>query len=166
MVVTKITTEQGIVDFYDAFSNCDFETIASMMHEECTLEFPGNFHPNLVHGKDNIVNLLKTMQEGLNGTLKFHTKWAMFQNDMVAAHWYTTANPAHGGAYMNRGVAWFKLKDGLVYEFLDFLDTEIISAFWPKGEPATELKEAERVVNTLYHYAPKSVQSYFDKNVK
>ena len=165
MKTEKITSKQGVIDFYNAFSNSDFDTIASMMHPECTLEFPGRFHPNLVHGREAVVELLKVMQQGLNGSLKFHTKWAIYQGDMTAIHWYTTARPDHGGAYMNRGVAWFKLKDGLVHEFLDFLDTDIISAFWPEGKPTKEFRQANKVVSTLYSYAPKSVQEYFDEHV-
>lgn len=166
MDAIKITNKQGVIDFYDAFSSSDFNTISRMMHPDCTLEFPGNFHPNLVRGRDEIVSLLQTMQQGLNGSLRFHTKWAMFEDDMVAAHWYTTAKPSHGGAYMNRGVAWFKLRDGLVYEFLDFLDTEIIASFWPKGQPTVDFTEPERLVATLRSYAPASVKAYFDAKVK
>ena len=161
----KITSRQGIIDFYEAFSNCDFETISRMLHVDCTLEFPGNFHPNLVHGRETVLNLLQTMQATLNNSIRFHTKWAVFEGDMVAAHWYTTAKTEHGGAYMNRGVAWFKLKDGLVYEFLDFLDTEIISAFWLQGVATEDFTETDRLVNTLYQYAPQNVKTYFDECV-
>ena len=31
---------------------------------------------------------------------------------------------------MNRGVAWYRLEDGLVREFIDSFDTEIVSAFF------------------------------------
>lgn len=163
---TPITNRQGIIDFYNAFSDSNFEVIRNMLHPDCTLEFPGTFHPNLVHGCDNIVDLLTKMQEGLDGSLRFHTKWAMFEGDMVAAHWYTTAKTEHGGAYMNRGVAWFKLKDGLVWEFLDILDTEMLTAFWPEGIATKNFNHANRLVSNLYDYAPESVQSYFDQHIK
>lgn len=163
---TPITSRQSIIDFYNAFSNCKFEVIRNMLHPECTLEFPGTFHPNIVQGCDQVIALLTHMQDGLNGSLRFHTKWAVYEDDMVAAHWYTTAKTEHGGAYMNRGVAWFKLKDGLVYEFLDFLDTEVLTAFWPGGIATKDFNQADRLVNTLYQYAPEEVQIYFDHHVK
>ncbi|WP_028116637.1 nuclear transport factor 2 family protein [Ferrimonas senticii] len=158
---TFITNKQGIIDFYDAFSRSDFDTIAEMLHPDCQFEFPGTYHPNVVRGKSAILALLAAMQANLNGSLRFHTKWAMFDGDMVAAHWYTTATTQHGGAYMNRGVAWFKLKDGLVHQFLDFLDTEIINAFWPQGQDATHFAEANRLVEVLRSYAPAAVNQYW-----
>lgn len=166
MTQNKITSEQGIINFYHAFTNSDFELMATMLHEDCTLEFPGTSFPNVVKGRDNIIALLTGVQQAMGGTLAFHTKWAMFKDDMVAAHWYTTGNPAHGGAYMNRGVAWYKLKDGLVHEFLDFFDTQIITAFWPNGEPTEDFSDAESTVNNLYNYAPQNVQQFFIDSVK
>ena len=44
-----LTSEQGLMDFYDAFSASDFETMRCMMHPECTLEFPGTSFPNRVN---------------------------------------------------------------------------------------------------------------------
>ena len=161
-----ITSEQGIIDFYDAFTKSDFTTMAAMIHEECVLEFPGTSFPNVVKGRENIIALLTGVQQAMNGSLAFHTKWAMFKTDMVAAHWYTTGNPAHGGAYLNRGVAWYKLKDGLIHEFLDFFDTQIVTAFWPKGKLTEDFSEAETCVENLYKYAPERVQIFFDNNLR
>ena len=153
MKTQKITSEQGIIDFYNAFTNSDFETMATMIHEDCRLEFPGTSFPNVVSGRENIINLLTGVQQVMGGTLAFHTKWAIFKDHMVAAHWYTTGKPVHGGAYLNRGVAWYKLKDGLIHEFLDFFDTQIIAAFWPGGNPCSDFTNAEESVERLMSYA-------------
>lgn len=156
-----ITSEQGILDFYTAFSQSDFETMRRMIHPDCTLAFPGSSFPNRVRGRDAIVSLFQNIQAGMNGSLCFHNKWALFKGDMVAVHWFTTGLPAHGGHYMNRGVAWYQLKEGLIYEFQDFFDTEIIAAFWPDGEPCRDFSRAEKAVGRLLTYAiPEALTRY------
>ncbi len=145
--------EQSILNFYDAFYSSDFETMHRMMHPDCTLEFPGSSFPNRVTGRDAIIDLFRGIQAAMGGSLRFHSKWAIFKGDMAAVHWFTTGRPAHGGRYLNRGVAWYRLKDGLVHEFQDFLDTEIIAAFWPDGRPCSDFTAAEKAVGRLVHYA-------------
>lgn len=156
-----LTCEQSILDFYDAFSASDFETMHRMMHPECTLEFPGSSFPNRVTGRDNIVELFRNIQAAMGNSLRFHNKWAIYKEDMTAVHWFTTGSPAHGGRYMNRGVAWYKLKEGLIYEFQDFFDTEIIAAFWPDGSPCTDFAAAQKAVECLLQYAsPEALARY------
>jgi ketosteroid isomerase-like protein len=149
----RITAAQGIVDFYDAFSASDFETMHRMMHPDCTLDFPGSSFPNRTQGREAIIGLFQGVQAAMNSTLRFHNKWALFNGEQVAVHWFTTGQPAHGGRYMNRGVAWYRLEDGLIREFQDFFDTEIIAAFWPGGAPCTDFAKAEALVQRLCAYA-------------
>jgi hypothetical protein len=99
------------------------------------------------------------VQAGFGGSLRFHHRWAMHQpqaaaGDMIAVHWYTTGRTASGGAYLNRGVAWYRLDDGLVREFCDFFDTEIVAAFFPGGTPATDHVSADALVDRLCAMAP------------
>ncbi len=148
-----LTSEQSILDFYEAFSNSDFDTMRRMLHPDCTLEFPGSSFPNRVSGQEAIIELFRGIQEAMGSSLRFHSKWAIFKDDMAAVHWFTTGRPAHGGRYLNRGVAWYKLKDGLIHEFQDFLDTEIIAAFWPQGSPCSDFTAADNAVARLSHYA-------------
>ncbi len=148
-----ITSEQGILDFYAAFSASDFETMHRMIHPDCLLNFPGSSFPNQVAGRENIIELFKGVQAAMNGTLQFHNKWAMFKDNMVAVHWFTTGRPAHGGRYLNRGVAWYQLQNGLIHEFQDFFDTEIIAAFWPQGQACQDFSHAQQAVERLMGYA-------------
>ncbi len=148
-----INSEQGILDFYEAFSTGNFETMARMMHPDCVLDFPGSSFPNRVEGRDSIIELFRGVQTAMGNTLRFHNKWAIYKDDMVAVHWFTTGRPAHGGCYLNRGVAWYKLEGGLIRNFQDFFDTEIVSAFWPDGSPCTDFSKAESLVNRLRTYA-------------
>jgi ketosteroid isomerase-like protein len=154
-----MTNEQSILDFYAAFSASDFKTMARMMHIDCELEFPGSSFPNRMAGRDNIIALFEGVQAGFGGSLHFHNKWAMHQpnasaGDLIAVHWYTTGRIVTGGHYMNRGVAWYRLEDGLIREFLDFFDTEIVAAFFPGGAPATEFSRANALVDRLRAFAP------------
>ena len=158
-----LTSEQGILDFYNAFSISDFETMRRMIHPDCTLEFPGTSFPNRITGREAIIELFRGIQEAMGGSLRFHNKWAIFKDDMVAVHWFTTGSPAHGGRYMNRGVAWYRLKNGLIHEFQDFLDTEVIAAFWPNGTPCSDFTAAENTVERLTHYASAEALARFNQ---
>jgi ketosteroid isomerase-like protein len=155
----RLRSEQAIRDFYDAFSASDFETMMRMLHPECELEFPGSSFPNRVQGRDAIIGLFQGVQAGFGGSLRFHNRWAMHQpkadaGDLIAVHWYTTGRTASGGAYLNRGVAWYRLEDGLVRNFLDFFDTEIVSAFFTGGQPAADFTRADALVDRLLPFAP------------
>ncbi len=102
-----LTSEQGILDFYNAFSISDFETMHRMMHPDCTLEFPGSSFPNRIAGREAIIELFRGIQDAMGGSLRFHKKWAIFKDNMAAVHWFTTGSPIHGGRYINsknRGV--------------------------------------------------------------
>lgn len=152
-------SEDAIRAFYDAFSASDFETMASMMHPDCALEFPGSSFGGRIEGRDSIVGLFQGVQQGFVGSLRFHHRWAIHNphtsaGDLIAEHWYTTGRIATGGAYMNRGVAWYRLQDGLIRDFLDFFDTEIVSAFFPGGQPATDFSHANALVDRLLPFAP------------
>lgn len=87
----RLTGEQGIRDFYDAFSAGDFATLSRMMHPDCELEFPGSSFPNRVAGRDSIIGLFQGVRASFGGSLKFHNKWAMHQpnasaGDLIAVH--------------------------------------------------------------------------------
>lgn len=158
----RLRSEQAIRDFYDAFSASDFATMARMLHPDCELEFPGSSFPSRMRGCDAIIGLFQGVQDGFGGSLLFNHRWAMHQpnadaGDMIAVHWYTTGRTATGGAYLNRGVAWYRLEDGLVREFCDFFDTEIVAAFFPGGEPATDHAATNALVDRLCALAPPEV---------
>lgn len=163
----RITDEQGIRDFYEAFTASDFATMRRMMHPDCVLEFPGSSFPNLITGRDSIMGLFEGVQAVMAGSLKFHIKWAMHQpqasaGDLIAAHWYTTGVTATGGRYINRGVAWYRLEDGLIREFMDFFDTEIIGSFFDNGQPTTDFARANALVGRLRAYAFADAVARFD----
>ena len=158
-----LTSEQSILDFYSAFSGRDFDTMHRMLHPDCTLEFPGSSFPNRVTGREAIIEMFRGIQDAMGGSLRFHSKWAIFKGDMAAVHWFTTGRPAHGGRYLNRGVAWYKLKDGLIHAFQDFLDTEIIAAFWPQGSPCSDFKAADNAVERLSQYASADALARFNQ---
>lgn len=63
---------------------------------------------------------------------------------------------------MNRGVAWYRLEDGLIREFLDFFDTEIVAAFFPGGQPATDHTRADALVQRLRAMAPSEAVARID----
>lgn len=162
-----VMQEQDIYDFYEAFSASDFDTMAAMIHPNCVLEFPGSSFGTRVEGRDNIMTLFRAVQAGFNGSLRFHHRYTLHNpatsaGDQIAEHWYTTGLTTTGGVYMNRGAAWYRLQDGLIHEFLDFLDTEIVSAFFPHGQPTSDFTQANALVNRLRLFAPSDVLTRLD----
>lgn len=160
----RLRSAQGIVDFYAAFSASDFDTMARMLHADCRLEFPGSRFDNVVLGREPIIALFQGVQQAFGGSLRFHPKWAMHQpdaaaGDLVAVHWYTTGRLPQG-PYLNRGVAWYRLEDGLVRDFLDFFDTEIVSAFF--GADATPASAAA-LVERLRGLAPEAALEHLSQ---
>jgi ketosteroid isomerase-like protein len=144
-----VTHRQDLFDYYAAFSRSDFDAMRAYMHPDCVLDFPGSSFGGTTRGREAILDLFRGIQHIMNGTLTFHCRWGVVDGDMAAVHWFTSGKPVHGGDYMNRGVAWFRLEDGLMIEFQDFLDTEIVAAFFPGGAPATDLTQAGRLVEKL-----------------
>ena len=63
---------------------------------------------------------------------------------------------------LERGVAWFRVEDGLVRDFLDFFDTEIVAAFFPSGQPATDFLRANALVDRLRSFAPAEAVARLD----
>jgi ketosteroid isomerase-like protein len=160
-------TEDAIRGFYDAFSASDFDVMGAMLHPACVLEFPGSSFGARVAGRETILELFRGVQAGFRGSLRFHHCYAMHQphasaGELIAEHWYTTGRTVTGGAYMNRGVAWFRIEDGLVRDFLDFFDTEIVAAFFPSGQPATDLLRANALVDRLRSFAPAEAVARLD----
>lgn len=152
-------SEQAIRSFYDAFSASEFDAMEAMLHPDCILEFPGSSFGGQIAGRTAIMELFRGVQTGFGGSLRFHHRFAMHQphadaGDMIAEHWYTTGRTITGGAYMNRGVAWFRLEDGFVREFLDFFDTQIVDAFFPGGRPAENFEQGNVLVDRLRPFAP------------
>lgn len=112
-----------------------------------------------MQGNEAIIGLSQGVQAGFGGSPRFHHRWAMHQpqadaGDRFAVHSYTTDRKAGGGAYMNRGVAWYRLEDGLVREFIDSFDTENVATFFPGGYPAADFTRADALVDRLLPFAP------------
>jgi ketosteroid isomerase-like protein len=158
----RLTSDQSLIDFYEAFSASDFATMTRMLHPDCVLDFPGSSFPNRVIGRDPIMALFRGVQAAMAGTLRFHPRWVLFKPPQAAIHWFTTGAPAHGGRYLNRGVAWFRLEDGLIREFQDFLDTEILAAFWPDGAPCGDFSRSHALVARLREHAPAAALERLD----
>ncbi len=145
-------TGEDLVAFYAAFTRSDFEFMAQMIHEDCVLGFPGSSFGGKTLGREAIIDKFRGVQAALNGTLRFECDWAVVIGDRGVVQWYTFGTPAHAAAYRNRGAAIFRFHDGLIIDFQDYLDTEIIASLWPAGVPGkppahldTLLEKADRL---------------------
>lgn len=162
-----LPSEEAIGAFCDAFSASEFEFMGGMPQADCVLEFPGGSFGGRVEGRETNLELFRNVQAGFGGSLRFQNCCAMHQSrasagEQIAEHWYTTGRTVTGGAYLNRGVDWFRLENGLVRDFLDFFDTEIVAAFLPSGQPATDFLYANTLFDRLRSIAPAEAVARLD----
>jgi hypothetical protein len=135
MAAQELTPEY-LIGYFDAFSDSDFERMASYYHDDISLTFPGKVLGGVTHGKENIVNMFKAVQQMFRGSLKFHCTWAVAIGDKAVVQWFTSGYPQQGGFYKNRGAVIWTFKDGKIIDFQDYLDTDIVTAFVPGPPPA------------------------------
>ena len=144
--MAQISTPEDLIRFYQAFSDSDFNYMLERLHPDCLLGFPGSSFGGNTRGSEAIIEKFRGIQHAMGGTLKFDCQHAWLQDQYGGVQWFTSGQPAHGGRYENRGVVLFRFKDGLIIDFQDYLDTEILAAFWPEGQPASDLSLAEALV--------------------
>jgi len=135
MAETQLTPAY-LIGYFDAFSNSDFDKMASYYHDDIVLTFPGTRMGGRHRGKETLVGMWKGVQTMFNGTLKFKCTWAGICGDKGVVQFYVSGHPQQGGFYKNRGCVIWTFKDGKIIVFEDFLDTDIISAFVPGPPPA------------------------------
>lgn len=69
----RITSSEGIREYYRAFSKGDFDTMLRMTHAQAILEFPVTLGPvNIITGGENVIAFLKNIVASTNNSLRFH----------------------------------------------------------------------------------------------
>lgn len=150
MTETQLTPEY-LIGYFDAFSNSDFEKMASYYHDDIVLTFPGIALGGKHRGIEHIVGMFKGVQQMFKGTLKFKCTWAAVCGDRGVVQWYTEGHPFQGGHYKNRGCVVWTFKDGKIIEFEDYLDTDIVSAFVPGGVPTPPPANVDEITAKAFH---------------
>lgn len=140
-------TGDDLKAFYNAFSGSDFDFMERMLHPDCVLGFPGSSFGGKTVGRKAIMNLFKGIQQIMDGTLRFEVDWAEVVGDRGVVQFYTFGIPPQGGRYQNRGAAIYRFSDGMIIDFQDYLDTEIIQAFWPNGQPSEPPDNIEELLS-------------------
>jgi ketosteroid isomerase-like protein len=65
--------------------------------------------------------------------------------DRGVVQWFTRGFPRQGGHYKNRGCVIWRFEGTKIVDFQDFLDTEIVSAFFPRGVPQVPPADIEQI---------------------
>ncbi len=132
-------TKDYLTAYFDAFSNSDFETMASYYHDDIVLTFPGRVMGGKFTGKETLKEMFQGVQDMFQKTLKFHCTWATVDGNMGVVQWYTEGQLA-GKTYLNRGCVIWTFEGDKIVDFQDYIDTDIISAFLP-GPPPDDIED-------------------------
>jgi ketosteroid isomerase-like protein len=146
----KRISKEHLVRYFDAFSRSDFATMESYYHDDIVLTFPGTAMGGKVRGKQAVCALFRAAQEGFAGTLRFHCTWAGVVGDRGIVQWFTTGKPRMGGDYINRGCVVWRFAGGKIIDFQDYIDTEIVSAFFPGGVPSAPPPDVKRFTDKAF----------------
>ncbi|MHC4470748.1 MAG: nuclear transport factor 2 family protein [Planctomycetota bacterium] len=124
--------EARIRDFFAAVSRGDRDALEAGLAEDVVLEFPGRRFGGRFAGRRKVLVFLRQNQRLFRDGLGFTVHWAGSFGDRTVAQWTNRGVTRDGADYENRGVTVFTVRDGLVAEIHDYLDTELIAKAWPE----------------------------------
>ena len=122
--------EDDVRGFFESLGGGDFEAAATRLADDVTFEFPGSRFGGRVEGKRRVSVFLRQNQRLFRDGLRFDVHWVGLAGDRVVAQWTNAGVTRDGTDYANRGVTIFRLRDGLIVEIQDYLDTEKIAETW------------------------------------
>ena len=128
---SRNVNESEIRGFFEAMCDGDFEAIAGVLAEDVVLEFPGRRFGGRVEGRRRVMVFLRQNQRLFRGGLLFAVHWAGVAGDRAVAQWTNSGATRSGIDYENRGATVFLIRDGLIAEIHDYVDTERIAETWP-----------------------------------
>jgi ketosteroid isomerase-like protein len=129
--VTVTTDPRSVVIRYvEAVRDGDAEVVYESFGEDATWHYPGDLPISKVwRGRDAIVNdFLGGMGPILvPGTMKIELLGTIAEGDRVVAEWTSKAQTVHGGAYDNRCLAIFTVRDGRITSVVEYTDTRHVA---------------------------------------
>ncbi len=129
-----MVTEGDVRAFFDLLEQGEWDRLAGLLAEDVVLEFPGERFGGRFAGRRRVMVFLRQNQRLFRGGLHFEFRWVGASGDRVVVEWTNRGVTRTGKDYANRGATVFVLRDGLVAEIHDYLDTAILERTWPRLE--------------------------------
>lgn len=116
-------------ELYAAISKGDLETYMSYLADDVQWYFIGTHRfGGTFKGKDEIVSkLLTDLAADLEGMIELEIKQLIADGDKVVAEMQGRAMSKAGKAYNNTYCIILTLRDGIVQEIREYLDTELVT---------------------------------------
>lgn len=141
--MTAVLTVDHLYALYNAVANRQWDPLREALHVDCVLGAPGTLLGGRFDGADAVIARMQQWQALFGGTLQYTYHWSLLSSngERGVVQWYCHGHPERGGTYRNRGVTLFRLRDGLVIDWQEFYDTEVVAAIWPREEAAPPTEE-------------------------
>lgn len=117
-----------VVRYVEAVIAGDITVIRDSFAEDATWTYPGDV-PVLSGtwtGRDAIVDDFLSAAAGslfVPGSVTIELTWIIAEGDRVVAEWTAKAQAVNGGAYDNRNIGVFTVRDGRITAVREFTDT-------------------------------------------
>ncbi|MFF7755716.1 nuclear transport factor 2 family protein [Streptomyces sp. NPDC007971] len=130
--MTTTTDPRAVVIRYvEAVRDGDASVIHDSFTEDATWHYPGDLPLSKVwQGRDAIINdFLGSMGPILvPGSLDVELVSTIAEGDRVVAEWTSRAKTVHGGAYDNRCIGIYTVRDGKIASVVEYADTRHVAA--------------------------------------
>lgn len=115
-----------VIRFLEALTQGDIAKAAEAFAENATFWVPGSLpFSGTLHGRKEIVekNLLPSIELGIPGTTRVEFGTMVAEGEYVAAEWTFKRKTARGRDYANQFFGLFRIRDGEIQSFREYLDT-------------------------------------------
>ncbi|MGW2158988.1 nuclear transport factor 2 family protein [Nonomuraea sp. NPDC001699] len=120
-----------VIRYVEAVRDGDADVIFDSFAEDATWYYPSDLPISKVwQGRDAIVNdFLGGMGPILvPGTMEIELVSTIAEGDRVVAEWTSKATTVHGGAYDNRCLGIFTVRNGRIASVIEYADTRHVAA--------------------------------------
>ena len=120
-----------VVRYVEAVRDGDAGIIRDSFAPDATWHYPGDLPTSKVwRGRDAIVNdFLGGMGPVLiPGTMQVELVSTIAEGNRVVAEWTSKAKTVHGGAYDNRCIGIYTVRDGRIVSVIEYADTRHVAA--------------------------------------
>ncbi|MFF4490352.1 nuclear transport factor 2 family protein [Streptomyces sp. NPDC001544] len=120
-----------VIRYVEAVRDGDADVIHDSFSEDATWHYPGDLPVSRVwRGRDEIVGeFLGNMGTVfVPGTLEIELLGTIAEGDRVVAEWTAKATTVYGGAYDNRCIGVYTVRDGKIRSVVEYADTRHVAA--------------------------------------
>ena len=129
-----------VIRYVEAVRDGDAEVIRDSFAEDATWHYPGDLPiSRLWQGRDAIIDdFLGGMGPLLvPGTMEIELVSTIAEGDRVVAEWTSKAKTVRGGAYDNRCVGIYTVRDGRIVSVIEYADTRhVAEVLFPASAPS------------------------------